>query len=216
LTSRYGRVADASYSKVEQEGLRLSFEFIDWSTKDFFLHGLSEAYYEKLFGCFSTLKQASINSITSQVHPSLAPKFINFKEKNGTATQKSFPESLKQKLALALKKETSDEQDALKKAEETIFQAFEVSLSKQYGRIHGFVHSNVFHIVWFDPAHNLFLGIDRTTGKPRKLKSSDDVATNKTVTPESMHELRDRLTELERENSQLYELLESQTKPASD
>lgn len=35
--------------------------------------------------------------------------------------------------------------------------AFEFSVSaNEYGRIHGFLTSGIFNIVWFDPDHNLF------------------------------------------------------------
>ncbi len=32
---------------------------------------------------------------------------------------------------------------------------FEIS-SNEYGRVHGFMLENIFHIVWFDPDHNLY------------------------------------------------------------
>ena len=211
--SKYQRISDDSHTRVKKESLQLSFDFIDWTTRDFFIHGLANTYYEKLFDCLATLKQSPINSITGQIHPSLAPKFINFRGKDSTATKKAFPDSLKQKLADLLRTETVDAADAVARAEETIFQAFEISLSKNYGRIHGFVHSNVFHVVWFDPAHNLFLGIDRTTNKPRKTRLDDEFATVKTCSPADMHALKERLIKLEKENTDLYEMLEAQTSP---
>ena len=33
---------------------------------------------------------------------------------------------------------------------------WQFSISKTHGRIHGFLEGNVFHIVWFDPKHNLY------------------------------------------------------------
>lgn len=53
-------------------------------------------------------------------------------------------------------RQTRDDESSLSQAKEITSNAFEISLSKNYGRIHGFIWNNTCHIVWFDPAHNLY------------------------------------------------------------
>jgi len=64
--SRLKEIADFDFKKVSSENLTLSFEFIDWSSNAFFIHGLEKSYYEKLFECFSTIKRSKEIEITQQ------------------------------------------------------------------------------------------------------------------------------------------------------
>jgi hypothetical protein len=211
--SRLKEIADFDFKKVSSENLTLSFEFIDWSSNAFFIHGLEKSYYEKLFECFSTIKRSKEIEITQQTHPSLSPKFINFKGDGSTLIKTSFPLSVLNKLKISLKMETGSDEEAEENAKEILGNAFEVSFGKNYGRIHGFIFDNKFHLVWFDPAHNLFPGKDRTTGKKRKIKKHSDVAIVRTYCPEEFARLQDTILKLQEENDELIELLEQQTKP---
>lgn len=75
-----------------------------------------------------------------------------------------------------------------------------MSLSKKYGRLHGFIWNNTFHIVWFDPAHNLYpmqFGITKHR----------DAATVKCFARDEILRLQTKIKELQKENAELYQAL---------
>jgi hypothetical protein len=193
--SRYEYIADNDAESVLEEKLRLSFEFIDWSADEFFFHGMEESYYQKFFSCLSEIKRAKEKEITQQIHPSLSPKSIFNTE---TAIKDSFPEEVVSKLQEKLFVQTRDRDEAWSQAEEIASRAFEISLSKNYGRIHGFIWNNTFNIVWFDPAHNLY---------PMKsnVKKHKDVASVRCFSPDEVKRLQEVIKELQEENAELYE-----------
>ena len=89
--------ADKNYWKIASENLRLSFDFIDWESEEFFIHGLSKSYYEHLFDALSDIKKSKSDEIKQQRHPRLRPKYINWKG-DSTITRRSFPDKLKKSL----------------------------------------------------------------------------------------------------------------------
>ena len=96
--------------------------------------------------------------------------------------------------------QTRDEDSSKAQATEIASRAFEISLSKNYGRLHGFIWNNTFHIVWFDPAHNLY---------PMKsgITKHRDAATVKCFSPHETLRLQEKIRELQEEIAQLYEEL---------
>ncbi|NEP63103.1 MAG: hypothetical protein F6K31_40390 [Symploca sp. SIO2G7] len=49
--NKYRRIADSDAQAVSDEKLRVSFEYIDWNTEEFFFHGMEVKYYQKMFAC---------------------------------------------------------------------------------------------------------------------------------------------------------------------
>lgn len=157
------RIAESEHADVESTRLRVSFDFVDWDTSElFFIHGLELDHYKKIFDCIDRLGQSTEADILRQTHDSLTPKPI-FRNEKGT--RKSFPDGLVDKIKEKFRSELADNGDPDEAARKIADTAFEVQVQgKGYGRIHGFVWNKSFHVVWFDPAHNLY---PRTGEKPK-------------------------------------------------
>lgn len=193
-TNRFARIAEGSAKKVEEELLKVSFEYLDWSSEYFFVHGVEDKYYQKFFQCITALQLSRNDDIAKQNHPSLAPKSI-FNTDN--SLYPSFPEVVINKVRDKLFIETRDTELALSNALEITRRAFEISLGKNYGRLHGFLWNNTFHIVWTDPAHNLYPG----KGTPKR---GNEYAAVKCFSPVEMMRLREELAKVEEELADLY------------
>lgn len=193
--NKYKKISENDAQSVSEEKLRISFEFIDWSAEEFFFHGMEESYYVKFFDCLSEIKKAKEKELTQQVHPSLSPKSIFNSE---TAIKDAFPTGVVDKLKGKLLVQTRDKEESEVQAKEIASRAFEISLSKNYGRIHGFIWNNTFHIVWFDPAHNLY-------PMNASVKKHRDVATVRCFSPDEVMRLQTVIKELQVENAELYE-----------
>ena len=207
--------AEDSYRKISNEKLRISFKFVDWESEEFFIHGLSQKYYELLFDAFNDIQNSTADDIKQQTHPRLTPKFINWKG-DSTITRSSFPDKIKD----ALRPQSgNDENELQKQYEEMTRDSFELRVAKGYGRIHGFIFDNTFYVVWFDPAHNLFPGRD-DKGRDRKTKLPSEVAQVKTFSTEEINRIKElniALSEenqrLIQENAELMQLLDQETAP---
>lgn len=193
--SKYSDIAEADAKSVSEERLRISFEYIDWNADEFFFHGMEQKYYQKAFDCISEIKKARESEITQQNHSSLSPKSIFNTE---TSIKTAFPEAVVNKVKEKLFVQTRDEESARTEALEIASRAFEISLSKNYGRFHGFIWNNTFHIVWFDPAHNLY-------PMKRGIQKHKDIATVKCFSPDEVLRLQQIIKELQHENAELYE-----------
>jgi hypothetical protein len=197
--NKYRLIADADAQFAFEEKLKVSFEYIDWDTEEFFFHGMEVKYYQKLFDCIVEITKSREKDIIEQTHPSLRPKSIF---NSSSSIKNSFPESVIAKIKDKLFIQTRNEESSKAQAIEIASRAFEVSLSKAYGRIHGFVWNNTFYIVWFDPAHNLYpmrFGITKHI----------DAAIVRCFSPEEALRLQDKIKELQDENAELYEVLGS-------
>ena len=198
-------ISDRDHNKVISERLSLSFSYIDWDSEEFFLHGLEKNHYIKIFECLSSIKSSHSAEITQQTHTGLTPKSIRFGKNWTSLIKKSFPNSVLSKLKNLLKPQFDSEEEAEDQAEHILKDsAFEVRIAKSYGRVHGFIFSNIFHIVWFDPAHNLF----PTNGV---VKKHQDYATVKSFSPNEVTRLQEIIRRLQQEYAELYELLDSKT-----
>ena len=195
--NKFAGIADRDAKTVAEERLRVSFEYIDWESEEFFFHGMEIKYYQKFFDCIETIKSSKEREITEQTHPSLSPKSIFNSE---TAIRNSFPEHIIEKIKNKLSVERRGEELSLAAANEIASKAFEVSLGKNYGRIHGFIWNNTFNIVWLDPAHNLY-SIKSGITKHR------DAATIKCFSPDEYLRLQETIMELQQEIAELYEAL---------
>ena len=219
VKSKYAVQADNDHAKVAAERLRLSFEYLDLTLPQVFVYGLAPEYYEKIFACFHEITCATEAQIREQSHPSLTPKSIF---NSDTSTYDAFPEtnvdSLKVKIAANMRGNGESRENALAIAETQAKQsverhAFEVLVSRRYGRIHGIVWVKVFYVVWIDPAHNLY----PTEG----IKLHDAFHTVKFFAPDAVNALRDEhnghverltseLNKLRKENDELMVVFANQ------
>ena len=197
VKSKIAIIAEQDARSVAEERLRVSFEYIDWDSDEFFFHGMEIKYYQKFFDCISVIKSSKEREITEQTHPSLLPKSIFNTQ---TSIRESFPNVVIEKIKNKLFVQTRDEQSSLAQANEIASRAFELRLATNYGRIHGFIWNNTFNIVWFDPAHNLY---------PMKygIQLHKDFATVKCFSPDEALRLQEKIKELQEENTELYEAL---------
>ncbi|MFK8185026.1 MAG: hypothetical protein AB8B99_16770 [Phormidesmis sp.] len=195
--SKYRRIADSAAKSVAEEKLKVSFEYIDWETEEFFFHGMEIKYYEKVFNCIHTISECRERDILEQTHPSLSPKSV-FNSSSGS--KDAFPDSVISKIKDKLYVQTRDEDAAKDQAIEISSRAFEVRVSKNHGRIHGFVWNNTFYIVWFDPAHNLY-------PMKRGITKHKDAAQVRCFSPEEVIRLQQIIKGLQNEIEELYEAL---------
>ncbi|MEA5619688.1 hypothetical protein VB711_17845 [Cronbergia sp. UHCC 0137] len=209
-------ISEDSYQQVKHEKLKISFKYIDWESADFFIHGLSKKYYQLLFEAFDAIQMATVYEIKEQTHQRLNPKFINWKG-DSTITQSSFPDKIKNSL---IPQCGNDENELQKQFEAMTRDSFELRVAKNYGRIHGFIFDTTFHIVWFDPGHNLFPGSNQ--GKANKTKLPEEIGKVKPFCPEEFNRLKDKNIslynqnqELIQENKELIELLDKKTLPGT-
>lgn len=171
-TNKYVAPANTAHAEATAVKLRVSFEYLSFASPHFFVHGLEAEHYHKIFECFHSLAESTEEQITTQNHSSLTAKSI-FNTK--TSTYDRFPVEVETRIfekikiekrslitpgnpAKKIKAVTEEDVTAIAKedAKKIINQAFEVRVGKSYGRIHGIVWNKAFHVVWIDPAHNLY------------------------------------------------------------
>lgn len=200
-SNKYRSIADKEEERAGLSKLSISFEYLDLDSEEFFIHGLESAYYRHFFDCLNRLQQSTEKEIREQTHPSLTPKSIF----NGKSRMDHFPDYVAERIARKLLIETQDEDDAKARASEiTKSHAFEVRVTKSQGRLHGFLWSNSFHIVWIDPFHNLH---------PREVDGVRTLADNSTargVTLDGVNALRHENTELKEKCAKLERDLDEQ------
>ncbi|MEA5579531.1 hypothetical protein [Anabaena sp. UHCC 0451] len=192
--------AEDSYKQVTNEKLKISFQYIDWESEEFFIHGLSKTYYQLLFEAFHEIQMATSDEIKQQIHPRLTPKFINWKG-DSTLTRRHFPDKIKKSL---IPQCGNDENELQKQFEEITRDSFELRVARTYGRIHGFIFDNTFYIVWFDPAHNLFPGLDDKR-KVKKIKLPEEIRQVKSFCPEEINRIKQENISLYQENQELLQ-----------
>jgi len=81
LRKRVSQIAETSHSKVDAELLRISFDYIDWNLKTFFVHGCTETYYHHLFETFCAIKKSTAKQIKERQQKALNPKPIVWQKK---------------------------------------------------------------------------------------------------------------------------------------
>lgn len=210
--SKYSQIAEKSHSKVAAEKLQVSLDFLDWDHPEiFFVHGLEPEHYKKLFECLAELGRSTEEQIVQQTHPSLSPKSI-FNNKN--ATINCFPDRIKDLLRHQLEGPKPDANiNYATMAQNAIDRAFEVRIGRSYGRLHGFVLNKVFHVVWLDPAHNLYPDINDGVRGPAKYATVKgfgpaeviDLKEKNRQLVEAMNNLQEKMNSLQKEHDELYE-----------
>jgi hypothetical protein len=181
-----------SRGRAEHTCLRVSFEYLDWETKEFFLHGFDAEFYVRLFNCLETIQTCSQEQLEKQNHPSLNCKAIF---KSSTGSHDDFPRGVVDKIATKLRQE-GEVADPMVEAVRIARLAFEVSMGKNQGRLHGFLWNKAFNLVWFDPAHNLYPG-------DQKLRGPQQVMQVKSGAHAELLRLKDVIESLSVENSRL-------------
>lgn len=199
---KYAQVAEKFFRDAASVKLRVSFAHVDWDAQGyFFLHGLDKEYYVKLCECIAELQRATEDEIVRQNHKSLKPSSI-FNTK--LSIRSEFPPAIVDAVASSLRVERPDPKDqaaVLEDARKAVGRAFEIRLGTNWGRIHGFVWDKVFHIVWFDPAHNLYPG---SGNKPRD-QASSEYAVVRCFSPAAVDEIREANQKLVDEKNQLIQ-----------
>jgi len=195
MSNKLLKIAAKDAKAVSNEKLKISFEYMDWETEEFFFHGLEKIYYVKFFECITKIKQSVEKDILEQTHTSLIPKSIF----NKRGTKNEFPTNVVGKVADKIFLETRDKKSAYNQSIAiTTKRAFEVRIGKSYGRLHGFIWNNIFHIVWIDPAHNLY------PLNNYGVRKQEDYATVKTFSGDEVVRLRDELKNLQNQYDELY------------
>ena len=92
MANKYKKIADNDAKTISDEKLKLSFEYLDWESEEFFFHGMEAKYYHKFFECMTIIQSSTEKDITQQVHSSLSPKSIF---NTNTSIKGSFPERVK-------------------------------------------------------------------------------------------------------------------------
>lgn len=206
----------SAYSKskreeVERKKLQISYKFVEHNTDYFFLHGLSSEYYEHLTKTFEKIQNITEDDLRLQREcEGLKPKTLNFDAPN--ITQKSF--SINEasliysfiKNKTRIENQTDDKKTIQDNLKEFIKNAFELRISTNLGRIHGFVYQNIFYIIWFDPAHNLYL--TKHLGMQQRLKLPHEIESIKPICPTQYQEYNKKLKEIE---SYITEMLDQMT-----
>jgi hypothetical protein len=182
--NKYSGLAEKSFQLATSIKLGVSFEHVDWDGYGyFFLHGLDSDYYVKLFECLTELQKSTEDEIVQQTHKSLRAKSIF---NTTTGLHDKFPDSTTEAVVAKLIAERPDKKDlpaVTADAKKVVSRAFEVRLGTNWGRIHGFVWDKVFHVVWFDPAHNMY------PGKGNKPKEQSSYATVRCFAPSAVEEV---------------------------
>lgn len=195
MSNKFAHIAEKDEKAVTKEKLKISFEYLDWGTEEFFFHGLEASHYQKFFECLTQIKHSVERDIVEQTHQSLIPKSIF----NKAGTKNEFPVSVVDKVANKLFLETKDKSSSKDKAIAiTTKRAFEVRVGKSYGRLHGFIWNNIFHIVWLDPAHNLY-PINKYG-----VRKQENFATVKSFSGDEAVRLRDELKTLQDTYDELF------------
>ncbi|WP_416191425.1 hypothetical protein [Neisseria sp. CCUG12390] len=195
--NNFEKLANKSYQSSENEYLNISFKYIDWNCEHFFLQGLKNENYKQIFDALEKLKNTSVKSFREQTaYGGLNPKSI-FNTKSGLYDR--FNSNTYSLVQTSLQTEENPKQQA----EAILKQAFEIRIAgRNQGRIHGFLWNNTFHIVWFDPAHNLYYG------RKQPQAMGEYATVKRCFSPEQFEQLQ-------RENAELYDLLDTKTAPES-
>ena len=200
--------AKTHQAKIKKEKISLSFQFVDHSNDYFFMHGLSQKYYQHLTETFNNIQSITEDELRINDYnaKNLKPKAINFTSKNHI---KSFPVNKDSSIytysknLITIEENSSTEEKINAHIKNFTKNAFELSLSKNYGRIHGFIYANIFYIIWFDPAHNLFLSFH--LGKQTKVEFPHNKEVCKPINPAKYQEYTKKLIGLQKDMDILFD-----------
>jgi hypothetical protein len=105
MNASFPRFDQAATYKQISPLLRVSFEFIDWETDLFFLHGFDAEFYVRLFTCLQTIQTCTVEQMAKKQLPSLGCKAIF---KTDTGSRSGFPERIVARIAMMLSKGPRD------------------------------------------------------------------------------------------------------------
>lgn len=196
------RGASTKNRVVVGKKLSLSFKFVDFEIEYFFLHGLDKQFYSHLIEVFNEIPIHTAEDIkASRLKQSqLNPKKIQwhlYGTSKSNLTHSSFPIDKSSKIFSYIKAEKEKENEnttideVIKEVNQFVRDAYEIYITKNSGRIHGFIHDDIFYIVWFDPAHNLVLS--KHMGKESFIQLPEEVQKIRPVTPENYQNLSSQL-----------------------
>lgn len=119
MANKYKKIADYDAKAISDEKLKVSFEYLDWDSEEFF--GMEKKYYHKFFECLTILKSSTEKDITQQIHPCLSPKSIF---NTNTSIKSSFPDWVISKIKEKLFVQTRDNDSSEAQAKEIANRAF--------------------------------------------------------------------------------------------
>lgn len=210
------QIAERHYKNTTKEKLKISFDYLEFTEK-FFLQGLEQKYYTALFDTLRRVKNTTAEAIKKQYEESLEPKSIRWGNAKDIS-ENSFPKEKLKNILTAIDNNGKNltEEDTSNLLQEYVKDSFELSVSKNSGRIHGFIFSNVFHIVWIDPAHNLFPG-RYPDGKLKKIRLINEYGNIKAFDVEEFNKLKkhnqELMQQLHKITMEYEDYLEQNTKP---
>lgn len=184
LKDKLQQVSDKDHDRVQNEKLKISFSYVDHNNDKFQFHGLDKQFYQQLIDCFQRIKNATAKELKTQTAKSITPKCINWDY--STITEKSFPTHIGTELTK---------------------ECFEVRITKNNGRVHGFLYNNIFYIVWIDPFHNLFPGKEEIKDCNDYIKVILDASATNSLTKER-EELKSQIAKLRKEIEEYEELFQ--------
>ena len=117
--------------------LRFSFKFYDPNHPVFHCKDRQPEYFRSLLEMMKTLSMMQVSELT-HAKPTSATRFHRIEWDRDNISVKTF---------------------GIKGWEEYDEDAWQFSISaNEHGRVHGFLISNVFYVVWLDPEHKLYPG----------------------------------------------------------
>lgn len=168
----------------QESKLLFSFELLDFSMPYYNCSGMCD---KGIKNCFEKLREYSRVTI-NELYSNRGNKGIRFHTIN--------------------KKDVKDWPQYLAKNEELEDSFYQISFGKSKGRAHGVLIDNVFYLIWLDPHHYLYH--DERFGPKHCFK---DLETCCSVRDDNLREKSEQIEKLEKENQELYELLDAKTRP---
>lgn len=123
----------ATRPMADNETLRFSFKHLDMSHDRFSCEGREYDYFGKVLERLKAISSFKVSEIFSNRSSSIRAHPIEWSDTTEKTGFSHLTEQLRQVPAYQ----------------------FQIS-SNEHGRLHGFILSNIFFVVWFDPEHNLY------------------------------------------------------------
>ena len=168
--------------RIESQKLLFSFELLDFSIEYYNCNGMCD---KGIKNCFEKLREYCKFTV-EQIHAGLGGRSIRFHNINQDDVDE-WPEYISRNEQLANS-------------------FYQISFGKTKGRAHGVIIENIFYIIWLDPHH--FLYHNKRYGPKIPFRPLDSCCNPR---DEVINEYETKIKSLEKENKELYELIDEAT-----